>query len=114
MTIQYKNSQFSLTSTTLTTVLTIDNKSRAIIKNIQTANVSTATTTVTTKLFDNSLTTNYIIGRNVLSSVSTTNIVQGNSLILEESDALKMSCTNTQVVSGSIAYALINRTNENG
>ena len=76
--------------------------------------MSTANTTVTTKLFDNSATTNYIIGRNVLSSVSTVNIVQGNSLILEESDALKMFCTNTQVVSGSIAYALINRTNENG
>ena len=46
MAIQYRNQTFDLTGTLATTVLTMDVSSRAILQNIQTENVSTATTTV--------------------------------------------------------------------
>ena len=112
MTIQYKNQVYALSTTNLTTVLTIDASSRAIIKSIQTANVSTGAISVTMKLYDSSGTSNTIVNRTNVTTV--TNLIQGNALILEESDALKISAATASVVSGVISYALINRSNENG
>ena len=54
MAIQYKNQTFDLTGTIATTVLTMDVSSRAILQNIQTENVSTATTTVVVSMYDQS------------------------------------------------------------
>ena len=93
-------------------MLTIDSASRAIVKSVQTANVSTGAISITMKLFDSSGGSNTIVNR--VNVTTDTNLVQGNALILEESDALKMSAATASVVSGVISYALINRSNENG
>ena len=46
MTIVYKNQGYALNTTNLTTVLTIDSSSRAIVKEISVANDHNNTTTV--------------------------------------------------------------------
>ena len=112
MTVQYKNQSYALSATTLTTVLTIDSSSRAILKSIQTTNVSTGAISVTMKFYDSSGGSNTIINRSNVTTV--TNLIQGNALVLEESDALKISAATASVISGVISYALINRSNEKG
>ena len=114
MSIQYKNAGFNLTTTNMTTCLTMDTGSRAIIQNVQCANTSTATIIVESKFLDDSASTTYQLSTESLSSGTTTNIAAG-VLILEESDALKIQCGATaNVAKGVISYALINRSDENG
>jgi hypothetical protein len=114
MSIQYKNAGFYLTTTNLTTCLTMDTGSRAIIKNIQCANTSTGAIIIQSKFYDSSGTTTYKISNESLAAESTTNIAAG-VLILEESDALKIQCAATSnVTTGVVSYAQIDRSNENG
>ena len=114
MSIQYKNAGFNLTTTNLTTCLTMDTGSRAIIQNFQCANTSTAAIIVQSKFLDSSASTTYQISTESLSAGATTNIAAG-VLILEESDALKIQCAATaNVAKGVVSYALINRSDENG
>ena len=114
MSIQYKNAGFYLTTTNLTTCLTMDTGSRAIIKNIQCANLSSGAIVVTSKFYDSSNTRTYQISTESLAVGTTTNIAAG-VLILEESDSLKIQCAATSnVTTGVISYAQIDRSNENG
>jgi len=114
MSIQYKNAGFNLTTTNLTTCLTMDAGSRAIIQNVQCLNTSTAAIIVQSKFLDSSASTTYQISTESLSAGTTTNIATG-VLILEESDALKIQCAATaNVAKGVVSYALINRSDENG
>ena len=114
MSIQYKNAGFNLTTTNMTTCLTMDTGSRAIIQNVQLANTSSAAIIVQSKFYDHSATTTYQISTESLAAGSTTNIAAG-VLILEESDALKIGCAATaNVAKGVVSYALINRSDENG
>jgi len=114
MSIQYKNAGFDLTTTNLTTCLTMDAGSRAIIQNVQCANTSTGAIVVKSSFTDSSASTTYQISTESLSAGATTNIAAG-VLILEESDALKIQCAATSnVAEGVVSYALINRSDENG
>ena len=114
MSIQYKNAGFDLTTTNLTTCLTMDVGSRAIIQNVQCANTSTGAIVVKSSFTDSSASTTYQISTESLSAGATTNIAAG-VLILEESDALKIQCAATaNVAKGVISYAQVDRSNENG
>jgi len=114
MTIQFKNAGFNLTTTNLTTCLTMDAGSRAIIKNVQCANISSGAIIVTSKFLDSSASVTYQISNESLAAGNTTNIAAG-VLILEESDSLKIQCGATaNVATGVITYAQIDRSNENG
>ena len=114
MSIQYKNAGFDLTTTNMTTCLTMDDGSRAIIQNVQCANTSTGAIVVKSSFTDSSASTTYQISTESLSAGATTNIAAG-VLILEESDALKIQCAATSnVAEGVVSYALINRSDENG
>ena len=114
MSILYKNAGFDLTTTNLTTCLTMDVGSRAIIQTVQCANTSAGAIILQSKFLDSSASTTYQISTESLGAGATTNIATG-VLILEESDALKIQCAATSnVATGVISYALINRTDENG
>ena len=114
MSIQYKNAGFDLTTTNMTTCLTMDDGSRAIIQNFQCANTSTAAIIVKSEFVDSSASTTYQIGIESIAAGDTTNLAKG-VLILEESDALKIQCAATaNVAKGVVSYALINRSDENG
>ena len=114
MSIQYKNAGFNLTTTNMTTCLTMDAGSRAIIQNFQCANTSIAAIVVKSSFTDSSTSITYQIGLESLAIGDTTNLAKG-VLILEESDSLKVQCAATaNVAKGVVSYALINRTDENG
>ena len=114
MSIQYKNAGFNLTTTNLTTCLTMDTGSRAIIQNFQCANTSSAAIIVQSKFLDSSASTTYQISTESIAAGDTTNLAKG-VLILEESDSLKVQCAATvNVAKGVVSYALINRSDENG
>ena len=88
MAIQYKNQPFDLTTDVMTTVLTLDVSSRAIIQNIQAENTSTGTVTVASAVFDSSAPATTQMGTIQMNTMTTQNLAKG-PVILEEQDALK-------------------------
>ena len=113
MTIQYKNQGYDLTTTNLTTVLTIDSSSRAIIKEISVANDHSNTVEVDYYFRDSSTSTEYKFYHTKVAANSNENAVH-NVLVLEEGDSLKFQAAGADYISGQISYALINRSQENG
>ena len=101
MAIQYKNQPFDLTTDVMTTVLTLDESSRAIIQNIQAENTSTGTVDVASAVFDFSAT-----ATTQMSTLTTQNIAKG-PVVLEEQDALKIKGGTANVIKGLVSYALI-------
>jgi len=113
MTIQYKNQGYDLTTSNLTTVLVIDNQSRAIIKEISVANDSNSAKKVDYFFYDVSTSTSYKFYHTDVPANSHDNAVH-NALVLEEGDYLQFQADTANAISGQISYALINRSQENG
>ena len=113
MTIQYKNQGYALSTTNLTTVLTIDAQSRAIIKEISVANDNNAAIKVDYFFRDVSTSTDFKFYHTNIPADSHDNAVH-NALVLEEGDSLKFQAATAGKISGQISYALINRSQENG
>jgi len=113
MTIKYKNQGFLLSTTNLTTVLTIDASSRALVKSISVTNEHNSNNLVEMYLRDNSASTDYEFYHKNMAA-DETDQAAGQVLILEESDGLKFQADTAGVVKGVISYALINRSQENG
>jgi hypothetical protein len=113
MTIEYKNQGFSLTTTNLTTVLTIDASSRALVKSAPITNEHTANILVEAYITDSSAGTDYEFFHNDQSKDTTENMVS-NVLVLEEGDSIKVQASVANTAKGVISYALINRSQENG
>ena len=113
MTIQYKNQGYNLTTSNLTTVLTIDAQSRAIIKEISVANDTSGAKDVDYFFHDASTSTNYKFYHTKVPANSHDNAVH-NALVLEEGDYLQFQADTANAISGQISYALINRSQENG
>lgn len=113
MTIVYKNQGYALNTTNLTTVLTIDSSSRAIVKEISVANDHNNTTTVNYYFRDSSAGIDYLFYHTNVPADSNDNAVH-NSLVLEEGDSLKFQASGANYISGQISYALLNRSGENG
>ena len=106
MAIQYKNQPFDLTTDVMTTVLTMDISSRAILQNIQAENTSTGTVTVVAAVLDSSASTTTQIGTIQMSTLTTQNLAKG-PVNLEEQDALKIKGGTANVIKGLVSYALI-------
>ncbi len=113
MTIFYKNQGYNLTTSNLTTVLTINTSSVAIIKEISVANDATNAVQVDYLFYDKSASTLYKFYHSKPSANSFENAVH-NALVLEEGDYLKFQAETADKISGQISYALINRSQENG
>ena len=113
MTIVYKVKGYNLTTTTLTTVLTIDASSRAIVKEITIANDTNLASEIDYFIYDSSESTAYKFYHTAVSGDYTDNAVN-NTLVLEEEDSLKFQADTANAISGQISYALINRSQQNG
>lgn len=113
MTIQYKNQGFDLTTSNLTTVLTIDSSSRALIKDMPVTNEHTANIIVEAYVHDSSAGSDFEFFHKDIAKDTTTPMVT-NVLVLEEGDSIKLQSTTAGVAKGLISYALINRSQENG
>ena len=112
MTIQYKNETFNLTTTNITTVLTVNTSSVAIVKTVQA--VHDTASAVDTDLFirKNGAGADVQISHDSLNK-ETVNMLT-NTLNLEAGDVIKLQADTANKITGVISYALINRENENG
>jgi hypothetical protein len=113
MTIQYKNQGFNLTTTNLTTVLTINTSSVAIVKSMPITNEHNNNVETHAYIHDASAGTDYEFFHSELASDSTTKGVDG-ALNLEAGDSIKIQVDLANTVNGVISYALIDRSQENG
>ena len=113
MAINYKNQGYDLTTTILTTVLTINTSTVAIIKEISVANDHNNTVDADYFFHDASTSTSYKFYHTKIAADSHDNAVH-NSLVLEEGDYLQFQANTANVISGQISYALLSRTGENG
>ena len=113
MTITYKVQGYSLTTTNLTTVLTINTSSVAIIKEIAVSNDDNTSVQCDFFFRDFSDSVDYKFYHSKPVANSHDNAVH-NVLVLEAGDSLKFQADEPDVISGQISYALINRSQENG
>jgi len=108
----YKNQGFIL-GTTLTTVLTINASSVAIVKSISVTNEHNNNNLVEMYLHDASATTNFEFFH-VDMGADTTQQAAGQVLNLEAGDSILAQAEVTGVAKGVISYLLIDRSQENG
>jgi hypothetical protein len=113
MAINYKNQGYDLKTTILTTVLTINTSTVAIIKEISVANDTNSAKTVDYFFYDASTSTSYKFYHTNVPADSHDNAVH-NTLVLEEGDYLQFQADTANAISGQISYALLSRTGENG
>ena len=113
MTLFYKNQGYDLTTTNLTTVLTINTSTVAIIKEISVTNDDNSAHEVDYYFYDSSASTLYKFYHTIVPADSHDNAVH-NALVLEEGDYLKFQTVVANVISGQISYALLTRSGENG
>ena len=113
MTIFYKNQGYDLTTTNLTTVLTINTSTVAIIKEIGVTNDDNSAHEVNYYFYDTSASTLYKFYHTNVPADSHDNAVH-NALVLEEGDYLQFQSDTANTISGQISYALLTRSGENG
>jgi len=111
MSIFYKSDTYSLTTTNLTTVLTINASSVAIVKLVQ-ASHATASNVDVDLFVKKSGGGDVEVGHAELNK-STENLIK-DSLNLESGDVMKVQAGTANEITGVVSYALINRQNENG
>ena len=102
----YKNAIYKPTTTANTTVYTCNATARAVIQTIQLTNQS-GSHVVEVFIYDSSATTTLEISHISLSSNATENAAKG-PIILEEGDALIISCSNT-AITGIVSILEVNR-----
>tara|TARA_R100001163_G_scaffold14767_3_gene13411 strand:+ start:286 stop:621 length:336 start_codon:yes stop_codon:yes gene_type:complete len=111
MSIFYKSDTYSLTTTNLTTVLTINASSVAIVKLVQASHATSSNVDV--DLFvKKSGGSDVEVGHAELNK-NTENLIK-DSLNLESGDVMKVQAGTANEITGVVSYALINRQNENG
>ena len=113
MTIQYKNAGINLSSTGTTSVLTAPDNARILIKQIQIDNTSVNPVNLSVQVTDTSATASFRISGNPIPASTTKDLIT-QTLVLEESDVLKMTARSAGELQGIISYAQIDRSQENG
>ena len=109
----YKNQGFYLTTTNLTTVLTINTSSVAIVKSISITNEHNSNNLTEMYLHDSSASADYEFFHKDLVADATEQAA-GQVLNLEAGDAIKVKTEVANSVNGVISYLLIDRSQENG
>jgi hypothetical protein len=111
MTIRYKSETFDLTTTNVTTVLTCPSDATIIVKSLQASHQAASNVDVDVFL-QKSGGSDVEISHAQLNK-NFTNMVS-SSLNLEASDVLKVQADTANQITGSVSYALIDRSQENG
>ena len=107
MTNVYKNAFYDPTTTVNTTVYTCNATARAIIQNIQIANYS-GNNTIQVLIYSSTLATTVIISYASIVGPTYCNLATG-PIVLQENDAILISCTNNTTVSGTLSIMEVNR-----
>ena len=113
MTIQYKNAIKILNTTSMTTVLSINTSSVAIVKSVYVSNNSTGAVLCNADLRDSSATSDVEFFRDDIAGTTTVN-ASPQGLNLEAGDAIKAKAETANKLEVVVSYALIDRSQENG
>jgi hypothetical protein len=108
----YKNAFYAPTTTSTVTVYSCPANSRAIIQNIQLANIS-GNKTVTATINQASTSTNFVIAYASISGALTCNLAEG-PIILQESDIIGISTSNISNITAVLSILEMNRDDQNG
>ena len=111
MTIRYKSETFDLTTTNVTPILTCPSDATIIVKSLQVSH-QTASNVDVDVFLQKSGGSDVEISHAQLNK-NFTNMVS-SSLNLEASDVLKVQADTANQITGSVSYALIDRSQENG
>ena len=109
----YKNQGFTLTTSNLKNVLTINTSSVAIVKSISITNEHSSNNLTEMYLHDVSAGVDYEFFHKDLTA-DATDQTAGNVLNLEAGDSIKAQAETANTVKGVISYLLIDRSQENG
>jgi hypothetical protein len=111
MTIRYKSETFDLTTTNLTTILTCPSDATIIVKSLQASHKAASNIDVDAYLRKSG-------GSDIEISHAELNKDFKNmvtsSLNMEADDILKIQANTSNAITGSVSYALIDRSQENG
>jgi len=107
----YKSETFNLTTTNLTTVLTINTSSIAIVKAVQTTVIDNTNVDIDVVL-KKSGGSDVEIGHKLLNK--TTENFAKDVINMEAGDVLKVQADVADKASGQVSYLLIDRSQENG
>ena len=110
MIIQYKNTAFALDTTSVKTLFTCPTSGVAIVKSVLIANDHSSDVAVKAAINDG---TTFQFYQKTMTSDSSDNAVSG-VLNLEAGDAITAEASVSNVITGVISYALIDRSQENG
>lgn len=111
----YKSETFDLTTTNLTTVVTINTSSIAIVKSVQTSSHEGASGVhVELYIRKNGAGSDVRIAKAEINDEPRFLNMAGDIINLEAGDALKMKADAANDISGQISYLMIDRSQENG
>ena len=103
----YKNAFYAPTLTAPETIYTCPTEARAIFQTVQITNTS-GNKTVKVYIYDNSVSTQYLIAHAEITGPTICNLLKG-SVVLEESDELRIETTDISGISGTAALLEVSR-----
>jgi hypothetical protein len=103
----YKNAFYAPTLTAPETIYTCPTEARAIFQTVQITNTS-GNKTVKVYIYDNSASTQYLISHAEITGPTICNLLKG-SIVLEESDELRIETTDISGISGTAALLEVSR-----
>ena len=104
---KYINAFYDPTTTGQETIYTAPSDARAIVQNIQVTNES-GSKVVKVAVYDSSVTTSYQVAYANITGPTICNLLKG-SVVLEESDELRIETTDTSGISGTAALLEVSR-----
>jgi len=110
----YRNAFFDLTGTNKTTVFTCPVGSTVLVKTIQITNISGGNVEVEGFIVDTSASSaEFEFVHDTIPTKTFKNLASG-TIVLEESDILKLKAGSGNTLAGTIGYLEINRSDQNG
>jgi len=103
----YKNAFYAPTGTLAETIYTCPTEARAIFQTVQ-ITVTSGTKIVQLYIFDNTTSTQNLISYQSIAGPATVNLLKG-SVVLEESDQLRIATDNSSGISGTAALLEVSR-----
>tara|TARA_R100000388_G_C7109866_1_gene96072 strand:+ start:126 stop:455 length:330 start_codon:yes stop_codon:yes gene_type:complete len=106
---KYKNANFDLTTTDATDVYTVPAESRAIIQNIQVANIGGSNVELKGFVFDTSASRSFQFAEKTINTGTSASLNNG-SIVLEENDKLQLQAATADVFEGTVSILEFDRT----
>jgi len=106
---KYKNANFDLTTTDATDIYTVPSESRAIIQNIQVANIGGSNVELKGFVFDTSASRSFQFAEKTINTGTSASLNNG-SIVLEENDKLQLQAATADVFEGTVSILEFDRT----